>query len=375
MGNDLPEDVIYQARLIVARAKFWTSEIEKLLRKWRKQIRQRYLGHKKKEGQYWYWLYGTAIFVILLGTINAVISFGSSDPCEEATSIALNINGTEFTAFLKNPSNGSSSIRFIVGTLSAIAAGVTAISALFDFGGIRKANRDAASDCDALAREIDDLLTQQIPQRGDPIAELQKIRNKFDIVVQNSPSVSEKFRTSLEYASFEKKNHHYNHHRVVKPPSSDVDLAGIRKRKKNVDVGVLADILVQDMQNAEDEKESIKKANDYDTDDEDNEDRKVMLPFDPDDFRPGDILEDDRTKIVRESLQRAMEFELSRLEDSDPNTMSNTMSNNIDHTIDPCHVDVEKVIDSPLSEDIAMEEIVVDTIENGEVYSEKISFE
>ncbi|HMP30618.1 MAG TPA: SLATT domain-containing protein [Saprospiraceae bacterium] len=337
MTEKFPEEVIYQARLIIARAKFWTQETEKLLRRWRKQIRHRYTGHKSKEAYFKACLYGVGIPMTILSAVSAagiLASFQNCNACDPPSSSNTSIPGTPIV----DPCAKDLYIRISSAILSVVAATLSSLFLFMDYGGSQKAHKDAASDCDALAREVEDLLNHPIPQRGDPIAELQKIRNKYDIVVQNSPSIPDTFCTALEYASFEKKNH-YDHKKVVAPPTSNIDLTTLRQRRNAPDAAVLAKILVEDMKAAEDKKKEIEKANDYDTD----EDKEVTLPFDPDSFRPGDILEDERTRIVRESLQRAMEFELSRFEESEPLIIREhtTYDDNVETIIDRNEISIE----------------------------------
>ena len=334
MSENIPEDVLHEAKLVLARKKFWTADSEKLLRRWKKQIRNRYNGHKEKESKFWYWFYGSAILLILLTAVSAVISFGDNG-CDASTTFNIVINDTIISGVSSPPSNNNTT-RFIVGTLAAIAAAIASISALMDFGGVRKAHKDASAECDALAREIEDLLQRPIVQRGDAAAEMQKIRNKFDLIVQNNPSVAEKYRTSLEAKTVSKSmihvphkhsnpegehattSHYHDGHKLVAPPRASIvfDDTNIRK-KKSPDTDALASIVLQnieDMEKEHEEKErKIKEANECDTDDEEKD---VLLPFDLDSFRPDDALETSKHKIVKESLKKAIQFELQRFEEA-----------------------------------------------------------
>lgn len=334
MTKKIPEEVLYQAKLIVARTKFWTPAVEKLLRRWKRQIGQRYVGHKECEQYYKRWYLGIGIpMVILTAVVSAGIltTFKNCDSCGNSNNPNNTIPGVD-------PCAQDVSIRIAMGVLAGLSAALSAIFIFLDFGGQNKEHKDAASDCGSLEREVDELINTEIVQRGDPSASLQKIRNKFDQIVKNSPSVPETYSCNLDYISYEK-GHHYNHSKVVQPPSSALDLNKLKRKGKNVpDVSVLTDILIADVKKAKEEKkqmkEDIEKANEYDTD----EDKEVTIPFDLDSIRPGDLLEDHGKRAVRESLERALMFEMTRFDTShvgvDKFVLTGSSEKNDDHVVE-----------------------------------------
>lgn len=292
-------EVQYQAKLIVARKKFWTKDTEKLLRKWKTQIRQRYMGHKLSEKKYGNIFYGIGLPMTVMAAISGSGVLATFQNCNSVLNACSEVNST----FITGDCSKDEYIRLVMGLVGIISGALAALFLFIDAGGARKDHKDSASDCDALSRDIEEILIQPIVQRGDPIAQLQRIRNKFDIIVQNSPSIPQEYQKNLEYTSIEKQGH-------FEPPKSDIDLGSIKRyRGKIPDASVLAEILARQVyktkQNVATTTDEIERYNDHDTDDE----KDVAIPFDPESFRPEDVPVDP----IKESLQKALQFELARL--------------------------------------------------------------
>jgi hypothetical protein len=312
-------DVQYQAELIVARKQFWTQDTEKLLRKWKGQIARRCIGHKISEGKYTKIYYGIGLPAAILSAISAsgiLTTFQNCNECPNVNSSSASSSTSSSTC------NSEEYIRLVMGLVGMIAAVLSAIFLFIDAGGMKRDHKDAVSDCESLSRDIEEILIQPIVQRGDPISQLQRIRNRFDIIVQNSPSIPSEYQKNLDYVSLEKHGHH------LRPPRPNIDLTKIHHRKKIPDTSVLAEILANQVHKTKEKvasaAEEVRKFNDHDTDEE----KDVVIPFDPETFRPDDMPGDP----IKESLQRALEFELTRFGGS---------------TMEPedIHIDVEKMKD------------------------------
>lgn len=314
----ITDEEIFQARLIAARSKFWTNDTEKLIRKWKRQISQRRTGHKYYESWYKKCYYGLGLPMTVITAIvssGIMATFKNCDACGNPVENTTTPAGT--TVF---SCNTDVYIRLVMGILGIISVMLCAIFLFMDFGGSQSLHKDTSDSLDSLFREIEDLLNKKISERGDPVAELQKIRNRFDFINQNGPSISEKYETALEYkyipldVKFKRPSRKHNGVTAQPPPSTiHLDTEGDTPEKMP-DSSILAQILVENMQDTK-KKEAIRESqirsiNDYDTDDEEKE---VAIPFDIESVRPGDIMENPTSKLVRDSLAKALKFEMARM--------------------------------------------------------------
>lgn len=296
--DNLTPDEIYQARLIVARNKFWTPEIEKLLRKWRRQVNERYIEHRELERKYSKRFYLLGIPTSVLGTVVAtgvIVTFQNCNACTptEAADCARD-----------------QWIRLVMGIIQIISVVFAAISLFMDYGGASGDNKNSAVAYAGLVRRIDTILGSPVSSRDDPIHTLNDIRSQFDDISKNSPTIK---ATALEYGTLPEGG------KPAAPKIGDIDHLNLRSprqpNKKMPDASSLARILLEkveeDKRNEETTERHMYEANDYDTDEEKT--RDVVIRFDLESMRPEDIVDATKQTTVQDSLARALEFELGRL--------------------------------------------------------------
>jgi hypothetical protein len=343
--NDMSPEEIYQARLIVAQGKFWTPEIEKLFRRWKRQINIRREGHQHQERTYNKRYYYLGVPANIFGTIVAsgvLSTFKNCDVCASpTTSTILTTIVTTATISTTSPTASCSNdeiIRLVMGIIAVFSLCLTILMVFMDYGGGRQANKDSGDNCDGLSRKIEGMLNTPISRRGDPIEFLHEIRNEFDDIRKNSPALPSKYNSTLEYRTIERKKSKTPSMTKLSPtvsPSTPPKMSPKASQKMSPKASPKASLKAKSKstgslpsskslraskiakkvlkQVAENEKETtlqLEKANDYDTDEEDKE---VTLAFDIESLRPDDILNDIRRKSVQHSLTKALEFELSRM--------------------------------------------------------------
>lgn len=342
--NDMTPEEIYQARLIVAQGKFWTPEIEKLFRRWKRQINLRREGHQHQERTYNKRYYYLGVPANIFGTIVAsgvLSTFKNCDVCASpTTSTILTTIVTTTTLSTTSPTASCSNdeiIRLVMGIIAVFSLCLTILMVFMDYGGGRQANKDSGDNCDGLSRKIEGMLNTPISRRGDPIEFLHEIRNEFDDIRKNSPALPSKYNSTLEYRTIERKKTKMPSMTKLLPtisPSTTPKMSqkvspkvslkakskstGSLPSSKSLRASKIAKKVLKQV--AENEKETtlqLEKANDYDTDEEDKE---VTLAFDIESLRPDDILNDMRRKTVQHSLTKALEFELSRMYTADART-------------------------------------------------------
>jgi len=280
-------DIINQARVIAGRSKFWTSDIEKLLRRWRKQINSRHFEHKEAERKYTKFYYLLGVPTTILST---VVSSGILTTFQNC-----NICTSQCSPDASSLCSGDVYIRLAMGILGVVAVVLTATSLFLNYGASSVDNKNASDAYGELVREIDSIVETPIISRGDPIVSLHQIRTKFDDIAKKSPSLTSKI--SLEY-------------KTVKSDSPLVRAA--TQKTKMPDASSLAKILVDKIEaESENNIKTLKKiaeSNDYNTDEE----REVAIALDIERVRPGDTMESTKRNAMEESLAKALEFELSR---------------------------------------------------------------
>jgi hypothetical protein len=302
----ITEEELYQARLMISRVKMWTSELEKLIRVWRRQICVRQKGHKQSERSYSRKYYILGIPTIILSTLISTGTFATFKECSSHSSASFQTNCPEQW------------IRLFIGILATISVVLAALMTFLDYGGSTEKHKNAADSYDELVRKIDTILRTQPMLRGDAVATLNEIRTKFDDIAKTGPSLSEKYDVELNYTVLDGVKT-IRHDSLLTPPQPD----DIPDGDISSDDRKLAHILL-DLDEEDDKRnKKIQEANDYDTD----EDKPVTIPFDLEAVRPEDVLDDKR---VTNSFNRALEFEIKRL-----NTDEAISPNRYGHLISP----------------------------------------
>jgi hypothetical protein len=329
--DDMTDEEIYQARLIVARVKFWTADIEKLLRRWLVQINKRRQGHAEAQRacNKKYYIFGlpTAILSTVVAS-GILVTFKNCDSC---SGTASSCSSDEW-------------IRLLMGILSIISLVATAIMLYMDFGGARQEHKDATDGYDELSRNISGLLTTPTSSRGDAIEKINEIRRTFDDIKKSSPSLSKEYDSSLTYRNISEKKKKKNTNLPALVNTTD-EPPKKSAREKAEDI---ASMVVQNIEKVEKEKiekeKILKHENDYSTDDEGKE---VAVGVDIDSLRPGDILQHDKKTIIQDSLAKALEFELERLTVKDKTEGSFIRKRRIERTESKDHIEMIEFNDPP----------------------------
>ncbi len=168
----------------------WTPIIDKLLRKWKKQIGIRERVHKDLSINYQTRHYALGIPTTCLGMLTAsgiFVTFANCDPSSNVTGVAS--------------CNVSEGIRLSAAILAVIGTIATGVMTFVDFKGQAEQHKTAASNYSSLYREIDSLLLMSSVTRGDAVVTLQSLRSKYDDHVRNSPNLPKKYDADLTYES------------------------------------------------------------------------------------------------------------------------------------------------------------------------------
>lgn len=290
----ISQEELYQARLIVARQKFWTKDVEKLLRRWRGQTNLRRAELQLAEQNYNRKYYLLGVPATILSTIvssGILTTFKNCNVCSDGCIPASS-----------GSCNSDEWIRLAMGLIGIFSIIFTCVSLFMNYGNQSSNSKNAADSYEEITRDIDAILQKPISTRGDAITTLDSIRTRFDDISKKSPSSSSNIK--LEYQTLKEKSMR----RFSSPLPDQVNIP----TGKIPDASKLAKILIDTMETENKEQIKIKKEiadkNDYDTDEEN---RDVVISFDIDSFRPTDRPE--KRLEMQKSLEKALEFELKRM--------------------------------------------------------------
>jgi len=173
------DEVLQYAAFISSRKKYWTADLDRLLRKWQRQLSLRQHGHKEGEAKYKVIYLSLGIPAIILAAIISAAIFGTFQDCscEEECN--------------------SEWVRVASGIVALLSAILTAVSSFVDAGGIREKHKSSADSYGELSHKIETVLRTPIILRGDPLAVIEETRTSFDSTVKDSPYIPPIYETTL----------------------------------------------------------------------------------------------------------------------------------------------------------------------------------
>ena len=190
-----------QEQVIVARSKLWTPELDKLLRRWKKQIGNRQKGHSDLSRTYnlRHYLFGVPTIIL-----SAIISSGIFATFENCSTCDNQYQAKCIITVI---------IRIIIGLLQIIVVALSAFNTFMDYSDASADHKMAADKYGSLYRDLDSLLLIPGPLRGDPVTVLNEIRRRYDDMVIDAPNLPSKYNIDLTYD--------VSNTVVAKPPKPD----------------------------------------------------------------------------------------------------------------------------------------------------------
>lgn len=178
-------DQAYIDQAILARAKLWTPDLDKLLRKWNKLINIRIQGHKEIARKHTKYHYMIGIPSTVISAIVAFVSFSTFEDCKDEDESC----------------EKDQWIRLAIAIVSAIAIVLNSLMTFLNYAESANNHKTAADDYNSLSGSIQNTLIIPGPIRGDPVITLQTIRSKYDDIVKKSPSLSSEHDRELSYTT------------------------------------------------------------------------------------------------------------------------------------------------------------------------------
>lgn len=249
---DLSLEELYQARLISLRSRLWDSSLEKLLRKWRRQIAKRQSGHTVLSRRCSTLHYILGVPTSILSAVVSTGSFATFRDCQPGDSQTC---------------QNDEWIRLAIAIVSLLSTIMTALTIFLGYSARYEQHKNASDSYESLIRDIDLILRTPVSSRGDAISTVSTIRDKYDDIVKNSPTLPAEYDVDFTYTVMGSENG-----RPSPPKPEDISIGESRPKS------------------------------------EDN----VTIPIDIDCQQPDDVFTSER-RHVDESLNHALRFQLSRL--------------------------------------------------------------
>jgi hypothetical protein len=303
-----------QDQYVLTRARLWTPDLDKLLRKWKKQVGKKERGHRELARKYSRRHYMFGLPAVVLSTLITAGAFATFQECGECDDKQSSQCQAEVW------------VRLAVGILGIISIGLTSSVTFLNYQQTAENHKSAADMFGERFREIDSMLQIPGPLRGDPITTLQSIRSQYDNDVRNAPVLPKKYDLELTYDVI-----------ASTPPTPGQVNVVIDREQKRKDTVALEKLLEDGEGKKKSEEsldggssdesitisvdEALKERNEHDTDD----DQEVCIAFDLDavpNYTQATTalavatLAAKKREEEQKSLQKALAFELQRMEAS-----------------------------------------------------------
>ncbi len=187
------DETSIEDKIIVARARLWTEDLNQLIRKWKNQLGNRQKGHilasrKYKSRHYIFGIPATMLSAFV--STGVLATFRKCDNCDDLNSARCEADQW---------------IRLAIGLISLISIGLTAFMTFINYQEKAEEHKKASGDYESLYRHLESLLEIPGVYRGDPLTILQSIRDRYDSLVKSSPSLSQQYSVDLSYTSTKRK--------------------------------------------------------------------------------------------------------------------------------------------------------------------------
>lgn len=168
------------------RNKLWSSDVEKLLRKWRSQVQKRKIVHMKSAEYFKKKHYAYGLPASVLGALATTGAFATFRNCDPETSEC----------------EGEQWVRLLVGFVSMAQSGLSAFNLFMNYQSRSEKHLSAAEGYESLFRAIDTILQMPPSTRGDPIGTLREIQNHYDEISRIATISSDAAETELKYSVY-----------------------------------------------------------------------------------------------------------------------------------------------------------------------------
>ena len=238
--------VTHDDRIAILRSKMWTPDLDKLLRRWKKQLLERRMAHADyaRSQSNKHYLFGVPSVFVTAVTSSSVITV--SQLCPEP------MNTTGYNAKCEV----SNWLLLALGGIGIFSSALVGVMTFLNFQEGSQANKTAADNYESLMNDVDSILVLPVMLRGDPATTLKNVRYQYDEIVKKAPSLPSKYEDTLSFGVISSSNNTNNSPHISIP----IDVRSSQPIKK--DVGEDQEILQKIMEISDSPTGSIKQNRD-----------------------------------------------------------------------------------------------------------------
>ena len=171
---------------VLARSKLWTPELDKLLRRWNRQIEIRRRGHYDMARKWTKRHFMLGVPATVLSTLIATGTLSTFRNCSDSPDTKC-----EFDEW----------IRLGIGLLGVASVTLTATQTFMNYQEAAESHKSAADNYESLHGVIESILIVPTLVRGDPVSTLHSIRSKYDDTVRKSPNLPQEYQSELSFTT------------------------------------------------------------------------------------------------------------------------------------------------------------------------------
>jgi hypothetical protein len=377
------EDAQLRDQLVLARSKLWTPELDRLLRRWKRQIDSRRKAHYEiaRNLSQRHYLIGIPASIINTVTTTGIFATfqttSSSQPTDNSlsqfdisvcqyicnvTNMPLYNQPNTTSAPPSSPPGYEQWVRLGMGILAIFGLTLTGVLTFMNYQSDAEAHKTAGDSYDSLYGNIESLMVIPPLVRGDPVNTLQGIRHEYDDIVKKCPNLPEKYQVDLSYVTIDSVPQKVNSNNVPLLPKLRPDDVQPQRDEKSVRLGteILSNIVNSQTplptsrtfrgDPQKDLSSLIQEKNNFDSDD----DQEVCLGFDLNQMAAMNntksalamaSLAQKQDRQIQSSLFKALEFEMQRLNDSNNIVVGDGGNESVPNT--PLSVSMNKSAEIP----------------------------
>lgn len=345
------EDSVLRDQIVLARSKLWTPELDRLLRRWKRQIDSRRKAHYEIAGNLAqrHYLIGIPASIINTVTTTGIFATFQTDSSTSTGSGLSNfdVSVCQYICNITNntlypPTNSTSPnttntgyeqwIRLGMGVLAIFGLTLTGVLTFMNYQTIAEAHKTAGDNYDSLYGNIESLMVIPPLVRGDPVTTLQGIRHEYDDIVKKCPNLPEKYQIDLSFVTIDTNERKPGMAVPILPKLNPEDVQPQRD-EKSVRLGteLLSNIVNSSSplptsrttrrDHSRDLSVILNQKNNFDSDD----DQEICLGFDLDELAAMNntqsalamaSLAKKQDRHIQSSLVKALEFEMQRLNET-----------------------------------------------------------
>lgn len=200
-------------KMISSRSETWTPEVEKFLRRMKRQIEIRRQGHYDLSRKMKYRHYLLGIPATIFASVASTGILATFRNCKD-----------------EKGCDSDQWIRLLAGVIGLLDVGITGVMTFVNFKGASENHKTAADNYEKLDGLIDNILVISPANRDDSSQAIQEIRAQYNDIVKEAPNLSKEYQIPLSSPLTQK--------RVRLPTIDPMDVGFVRRSPQEARKGI-----------------------------------------------------------------------------------------------------------------------------------------